>query len=106
MKHPEAFSDSYVRCVHSGNNLGRLFAVLFEQPVEGLLLADGELAGLDARVVHAQQRVDVIHRLRAHVRELLDLRRRVLDLCGACVDQPLLLTSGAGSGRWDVPRRR
>ena len=91
--------------VAAARRVARL-AVLAEEAVERLLLADRELAGLDARVVHAQQRVDVIHRLRAHVRELLDLRRRVLDLCGACVDQPLLLTSGVGSGRWDVPRRR
>ena len=80
MKHPEAFSDSYVRCVHSGNNLGRLFAVLFEQPVEGLLLADGELARLDARMVHTKKCVDVVHRLRAYVCELLDLSGDVLDL--------------------------
>lgn len=51
-----------------------------EQPVQRLLLADCELAALNAGVVHAEERVDVVHGLRAHVRELLDLRRRVLDL--------------------------
>ena len=57
-----------------------LLAVLLEQPIERLLLAHGELARLDARVVHTQERVDVVHRLRAHVRELLDLRGCILDL--------------------------
>ena len=66
-------------CAH-GSSKVVLLAVLLEQPVERLLLAHGELARLDARVVHAQERVDVVHRLRAHVRELLDLRGDVLDL--------------------------
>ena len=44
------------------------------------MLADLELARLDAGVVHAKQGVDVVHRLGAHVCELLDLRGHVLDL--------------------------
>ena len=85
--------------------LARL-TVLAEEAVKCLLLADRELSGLNARVVHTQQRVDVIHRLRADVRELLDLRGCILDLCEVYVNQQLPLTSGAGSGRRDVPRRR
>lgn len=54
--------------------------VLGEELVEDLARANGELAGLDGRMVHAQHGVDILHRLRAHVRELLDLGRRVLDL--------------------------
>ena len=69
-----------------------LLAVLLEQPVERLLLAHGELARLDAGVVHAQERVDVVHRLRAHVRELLDLGRRVLDLLICELEAELLDT--------------
>jgi hypothetical protein len=57
-----------------------LRAVLREQAVERLLLPDSELTRLNARVVDAQEGVNVVHRLRAHVRELLDLGRRVLDL--------------------------
>ena len=69
-------------CADGLGPLGRrlALAVLAEQPVEGLLLADRELARLDARVVHTQERVDVVHRLRADVRELLDLGGDVLDL--------------------------
>lgn len=59
--------------------------MLAKETVERFLLTDRELAGLYARMVHTQERVDVIHRLRAHVRELLDLRCRVLDLCETCV---------------------
>lgn len=29
--------------------------VLLEQPIEGLLLSDGEFAGLDTRVVHTEE---------------------------------------------------
>ena len=54
--------------------------MLLEQPVKSLLLAHGELAGLDARVVHTEERVDVVHRLRTYVRELLDLGCDVLNL--------------------------
>ena len=39
----------------------RRVAMLDEQPIEGLLLADGELPGLDARVIYTKQRVDVVH---------------------------------------------
>jgi hypothetical protein len=41
-------------------------------------------------VVDTQERVDVVHRLRADVRELLDLRGRVLDLLVG-EDEPELL---------------
>ena len=44
------------------------------------MLADLELAGLDAGVVDAKQGVDVVHRLGANVRKLLDLGGGVLDL--------------------------
>ena len=54
--------------------------MLLEQPVQSLLLTDGELAGLDARVVHTKERVHVVHRLRADIRKLLDLGGDVLDL--------------------------
>jgi hypothetical protein len=58
--------------------LGR--TMLLKQSVQGFLLSDLESAGLDARMVYTQQRVDVVHGLRAHVGELLDLGRGVLDL--------------------------
>ena len=51
-----------------------------EETVKGLLLAAGELAALDARVVDAKEGVDVVHGLRSHVGELLDLGGDVLDL--------------------------
>lgn len=54
--------------------------MLLEQSVQGFLLSDLESAGLDARMVYTQQRVNVVHGLRAHVGELLDLGRGVLDL--------------------------
>ena len=44
------------------------------------MLADLELARLDAGVVDAKQGVDVVHGLGAHVCELLDLGGDVLDL--------------------------
>lgn len=60
---------------------GKLRRTMFlEQSVQGFLLSDLESAGLDARMVYTQQRVDVVHGLRAHVGELLDLGRGVLDL--------------------------
>ena len=55
-------------------------SVLTQQAVESLLLANGQLAGLNAGVVDTEQRIDVVHRLRADIRELLDLRGDVLDL--------------------------
>ena len=55
-------------------------AVFAEQSVEGLPLSDLEGARLDTRMVHAQERIDVVHGLCAHVGELLDLGRGVLDL--------------------------
>lgn len=70
-------------CISAARRVAHL-AVLAEKAVERLLLADRELAGLDARVVYTQQRVDVVHRLCAHVRELLDLRCRVFDLWETC----------------------
>ena len=54
--------------------------MLLEQAVESLLLASDKFAGLDARVIDTEERVDVVHRLGADVRELLDLGGDVLDL--------------------------
>lgn len=68
----------------------RLIMVLLEQAIQRLLLPNRELAGLDARVVDAQERVDVVHRLRAHVGELLDLGRGVFDLGVAQLQSELL----------------
>ena len=62
-----------------GGDIGR-FTVPLQEAVEHLAVAELELAAHDARVVHAQDGVDVLHALRADVGELLDLRRRVLDL--------------------------
>ena len=55
-------------------------SVLAQETIERLMLSNGELAGLDARVVDTEQRVDVVHGLRTDVRELLDLGGGVLDL--------------------------
>ena len=75
--------------------LGRhaALSVLAQQAVERLALARGELAGLDARVVDTQERVDVVHRLRADVRELLDLGGDVLDLLVGELEAELLDTA-------------
>ena len=54
--------------------------MLLQETIECFLLANSELAGLDTRVVDTEERVDVVHGLRAHVGELLDLGGRVLDL--------------------------
>ena len=51
-----------------------------QETVEHLPVADRELAAHDARVVHAQDGVDVLHALCADIGKILDLRRRVLDL--------------------------
>lgn len=58
----------------------RCLTVLAEETVEGFLLANGELAGLDAGVVNTQDGVDVVERLGSDVCEFLDLRGDVLDL--------------------------
>lgn len=65
----------------------RLVAVLFEETVKCLLLSDGEFAGLDARVIHPEEGVNVIHGLCADVRELLDLGGGILDLSRRKVDE-------------------
>ena len=67
--------------------------MLLEQPVERRVLADLERAALDAAVVHAQQAVDVVHALRAHVRELLDLGGDVLNLVVGELEAELLDTA-------------
>lgn len=54
--------------------------MLLEEAVESFLLADGELARLDSRVINTEERVDVIHRLCADVGELLDLGCGIFDL--------------------------
>lgn len=59
-----------------------LLAMLAQEAVQRLLLANRELARLDAGMVHPEQRVDVVHGLRADVCELLDLGSSVLDLYG------------------------
>jgi hypothetical protein len=58
----------------------RLVAVLFEETVKRLLLSDGEFAGLDARVIHPEEGVNVVHGLCADIRELLDFGGGILDL--------------------------
>jgi hypothetical protein len=58
----------------------RLVAVLFEETVKRLLLSNGEFAGLDARVIHPEEGVNVVHGLCADISELLDLGGGVLDL--------------------------
>ena len=58
----------------------RLFAVSAQQSVQRLLLSDRKLSRLDSRVVNPQQRVNVVHGLRANVGQLLDLGRSILDL--------------------------
>lgn len=62
-----------------GTTLG-LSLVPPEETVEGLLLADLELTTLDTGVIDTEEGVDVVHGLRADVRELLDLGGDVLDL--------------------------
>lgn len=57
-----------------------LVVVLLEEAVEGGLLSNGQFAGLDTRVVHTEERIDVVHRLSAHIGELLDLGGGILDL--------------------------
>ena len=56
------------------------FSVLAQETVEGFLLADRELSGLDAGVVDTQEGIDIVHRLCPHVGELLDLSGDILDL--------------------------
>ncbi len=57
-----------------------LLAVLPQQTIKGFLLAYGQFARLDARVVDTEERVDIVHGLSANVSEFLDLGCRVLDL--------------------------
>lgn len=51
-----------------------------QQLVELLAVSDLEHTGRDSLVVHAEDDVDVLHRLRLDVSELLNLVGRVLDL--------------------------
>src|SRR6266404_783663 len=67
--------------------------VLSEQAVQSFFLPDFECTRLDARMVHTQKRVDVIHGLSAHISKLLDLRRGIFDL-GITELQPELLDAG------------
>lgn len=61
-----------------------------EETIKCLLLAQQELATLNARVIDTENSVHVIKRLCAHVCELLDLRGDVLDLV-VCESQVKLL---------------
>jgi len=58
----------------------RLVAMLFEETVKRLLLSDGKFAGLDARVIHPEEGVNVVHGLCPDVSEFLDLGGGILDL--------------------------
>ena len=64
--------------------------MFLKQSIKSFLLSDLESAGLDARMVYTQQRVDVVHGLRAHVGEFLDLGCGILDLL-VCKFEPKLL---------------
>ena len=57
--------------------------MLAQQTVKGFPVADLQLSGGDTGVVDTEQRIDVVHGLRADVRELLDLGSCVLDLRGS-----------------------
>ena len=57
-----------------------LLAVLLEQTVKSLLLANSELARLDTGVVHTKERVDIVHGLGSDISKLLNLSCGILDL--------------------------
>ena len=59
--------------------------MLAQQAIKCLLLSDRELPRLDTGMVHTQEGVDVVHGLRPHVREFLDLSGGVLDLGSATI---------------------
>ena len=64
--------------------------MFLKQSIKGFLLSNLENAGLDAQMVYSQQRVNVVHGLRAHIGELLDLGGGILDLL-VCKFEPKLL---------------
>lgn len=51
-----------------------------QKTIQRLLLSHCQLSGLDSGMVDPQQRVNVIHRLRPNIRELLDFSGCVLYL--------------------------
>jgi hypothetical protein len=55
-------------------------SMLDQQTVQGFFLSNCKLSRLYARVVDAEQRVHVVHRLGAHISELFDFVRGVFDL--------------------------
>lgn len=57
-----------------------LFVVFLEEAIQRFLLANGKFTGLDTRVVYTKKWINVVHRLRADVSQLLDLGRCILDL--------------------------
>lgn len=58
----------------------RLLAMPPQQPVQRLFLPNRQFSRLDSRVINPQQRIHIVHRLRAYIGQLLDLRSRILDL--------------------------
>ena len=54
--------------------------MLPEKAVQSFLLANRELSGLNAGVIDAKQRVNVVHRLCTDVCQFLDLGGSILDL--------------------------
>lgn len=57
-----------------------LVTVPLEKAIQSFLLADGEFARLDTRVIDTEERIDVVHGLCPHICELLDLGSSILDL--------------------------
>lgn len=89
----------------------RFRLVVREELVEQLGLPQLEVARGDVAVIHTEDRVDVVHRLRAHVRELLDLGRNVLDIAGTAerrgervkpVAEELVEGGVSGALRWSA----
>ena len=54
--------------------------MLLEESIKSILLANGKLARLNTRVVHTQEGVYVVHRLRTDIGEFLDFGSGILDL--------------------------
>ena len=58
----------------------RRVAMLLKERIESFLLANSKLARLDARVVHTQEGVHVIHRLCTDIGKLLNFGSSILNL--------------------------
>jgi hypothetical protein len=63
---------------------------LVEQALQNLLLTDLEGTADNSRVVDTQDRIDIVHALRPHVGQLLDLGGSILDLVVGHVQLQLL----------------